>query len=74
MSLRIVNFKNINCRNCVYYRSNITPYEHSELCTLYMFGSTPKEPEIKYIETNYCRNNESLCGPGAKHFKNKGIK
>ena len=71
MLLRVVNPKNINCQNCVYYRSIITPYEHSKLCTLYIFASTPKEPEIKFIDADYCRNNESLCGKDAKYFKNK---
>ena len=61
----------LNCRNCKYYREIITQYEQTKLCTLYMFASTPREPEIKYIEASYCRNNDSLCGPGAKHFKQK---
>ena len=72
-SIKVVLTKTIklNCSNCKYYREIITPYERTRLCTLYMFASTPQQPEIKYIEADYCRNNESLCGPSAKLFKPK---
>ena len=70
-NISAVNLKNIKCQNCKYYRKIDTLYERTELCTLFMFGSTPQEPEIKYIEANYCRNHESLCGPSAKHFKSR---
>jgi hypothetical protein len=66
-----INSTKVSCRNCKYYREFNTPYERSRLCILYMFASTAEQPEIKYIEADYCRNNESLCGPDAKYFKLK---
>jgi hypothetical protein len=59
------------CKTCVYYRLEQTPFETRETCKLYLFASTPEEPEIKYVETTYCRNNSSLCGPEAKYFKQR---
>lgn len=59
------------CKTCVYYRLEQTPFEMRETCKLYLFASTPEEPEIKYIETSYCRSTASLCGPEAKYFKER---
>lgn len=71
LKLNILPIKKITCQNCVYYRLTSTPHERMEQCTLFIFNSTPQEPEIKYIDTSYCRNHESLCVPSAKLFKPK---
>jgi len=55
--------KNINCDNCKYSFKQ----QGTLSCKLYKYILTTDD--YYYADTETCRNNTSLCGPEAIHFK-----
>ena len=56
------------CSNCKYART----IGQKQVCILFKYKFAPINNEFElYVETEYARSDNSLCGPNGEYFKTK---